>query len=136
MALASNGGVATASTFYSSGYSPSATINGDRKGTNWGMARPGTTLPGAAIPDWLQVDFAGTKTIDEIDVFTLQDNYLGPVEPTDSQTFTSYGLTDFDVQYWTGSAWATVPGGSDHRQQQGLDEDQLHGRSHYKDQGL
>lgn len=24
----------------------------------------------------------------------------------------SYALTNFEVQYWTGSAWATVPGGS------------------------
>ena len=27
-------------------------------------------------------------------------------------TFSQYGITDFDVQYWTGSAWAAVPGGS------------------------
>ena len=58
------------------------------------------------------MDFAGTKTIDEIDVFTVQDNYASPTEPTDTQTFTNYGITDFDVQYWTGSAWATVPGGA------------------------
>jgi hypothetical protein len=28
------------------------------------------------------------------------------------QTFTSFGATAFEVQYWTGSAWAIVPGGS------------------------
>jgi len=27
-------------------------------------------------------------------------------------TFTQFGLQDFDVQFWTGSAWQTVPGGS------------------------
>jgi hypothetical protein len=27
-------------------------------------------------------------------------------------TFSLYGLTSFDVQYWTGSTWATVPGGA------------------------
>src|ERR1700741_2063300 len=26
-------------------------------------------------------------------------------------TFSLYGVTDFQVQYWTGSAWVTVPGG-------------------------
>ena len=26
--------------------------------------------------------------------------------------FTAYGITNFDVLYWTGSAWAAVPGGS------------------------
>jgi hypothetical protein len=27
-------------------------------------------------------------------------------------TFTSYGLTSFEVQYWTGSAWVDIPGGA------------------------
>jgi hypothetical protein len=27
-------------------------------------------------------------------------------------TFSLYGIRDFQMQYWTGSAWATVPGGS------------------------
>ncbi len=52
------------------------------------------------------------QTIDEIDVFTVQDNYPAPSEPTPSMTFTQYGLQDFVVQYWTGSAWEPVPGGS------------------------
>jgi hypothetical protein len=27
-------------------------------------------------------------------------------------TFSLYGLRNFEVQYWTGSAWAPVPGGT------------------------
>src|SRR5437870_9589598 len=27
-------------------------------------------------------------------------------------TFTLYGVTDFEVQYWTGSTWTDVPGGN------------------------
>ena len=27
-------------------------------------------------------------------------------------TFTQYGITQFDVQYWDGAAWVTVPGGA------------------------
>ena len=27
-------------------------------------------------------------------------------------TFTMYGLSGYEVQYWTGSSWVTVPGGS------------------------
>ncbi len=27
-------------------------------------------------------------------------------------TFTKFGITDFDVQYWDGTRWTTVPGGS------------------------
>ena len=52
------------------------------------------------------------RSIEEIDVFTVQDNYGSPVEPTVSLGFTKYGLQDFVVEYWTGTAWAPVPGGS------------------------
>src|SRR5207253_8159728 len=62
-------------------------------------------------PDWVQVDFSGAKTIGEIDVFTLQDNTQN-LEPTDTMTFSQYGITVFDAQYWDGSNWVTVPGGS------------------------
>jgi RHS repeat-associated protein len=67
---------------------------------------------GVADQQWLEVDFGTNKTINEIDVFTLQDNWAGPSEPTESMTFTQWGLTGYDVQYWDGSNWITVPGGS------------------------
>jgi hypothetical protein len=113
VALASVGGVATASSTTppdgSGTFFPSVTIDGDRKGLNTSFWRDGT---GDTYPDWLQVDFAGSKTIHEIDVVTLQDNYTNPVEPTPSMTFNQYGVTAFDVQYWNGSSWVTIPGGS------------------------
>jgi hypothetical protein len=65
-----------------------------------------------SILDWLQVDFAGNKTINEIDVYTLQDNYTNPTDPTPSLAFSFFGITAFDAQYWNGSTWVTVPGGS------------------------
>ena len=42
----------------------------------------------------------------------MQDNYTAPVEPTATMTFGSWGLRNFEVQYWTGTAWeieAPVP---------------------------
>ena len=33
----------------------------------------------------------------------MQDNYSNPIEPTDTSTFSIYGLTDFTVQGWNGS---------------------------------
>src|SRR6185369_16145591 len=44
--------------------------------------------------------------------FSLHDNYTVENTPTETQTFTLYGLLAFDVQYWNGSSWVTVPGGS------------------------
>jgi hypothetical protein len=116
VALASKGSVAFASstTLESEGmgiFPATNTINGERSGANWGSTggwRDGTDT----YPDWLEVDFPGNKTVDEIDLFSLQDNYTAPVEPTEAMTFTYYGITDFDVQYWNGAQWLNVPGGS------------------------
>lgn len=115
-ALESQGAVATASTTLDLGRLPRAAINGDRRGLHYPTApTTGSAWHDAtpdAFPDWLEVAFPAAETIDEIDVFSLQDNFNDPVEPTEAMTFTQFGLQDFDVQYWTGSAWQTVPGGS------------------------
>ncbi|MGH9931365.1 MAG: RHS repeat-associated core domain-containing protein, partial [Pyrinomonadaceae bacterium] len=113
VALAANGAVASASSIYNSSYPANATNNGDRKGLNWGNGGGWNDAePNYSFPDWVQVDFNGSKSISEIDVFTIQDNYPSPAEPTETMTFSTYGLTGYDVQYWNGSAWVTVPGGS------------------------
>ena len=114
MALASNGATVTASSTlvnppYS--YPVSAVTNGDRKGLNAGMGGNWASST-ATFPQWVEVAFNGSKTINEVDVFSLQDNYANPIEPTEATTFSLYGLTGFQVQYWNGSAWVTVPGGS------------------------
>ena len=120
MALAANGGVASASSTFGGGYAPSGAINGDRTGTFWGSGGGWNDATPNAFPDWLEVDFNGTKTIDEVDVFSVQDNYQAPSTPTPTMTFSLYGLTDFQVQYWTGAAWVTVPGGTVEREQPGV----------------
>ena len=62
----------------------------------------------AQFPDWLQIDFAGSQTIDRVVVYTLQDNYTSPAEPTDSMTFSQWGIRDFTVQGWNGNSWFTL----------------------------
>jgi hypothetical protein len=112
VALASNGGLATASSTYTANYPPAGAINGDRKGMNWGAGGGWNDGTPNASPDWIEVDFNGSKAIDEVDVFSMQDNYSAPVEPTPTLTFTSWGLRAFEVQYWTGTAWVDVPNGA------------------------
>lgn len=115
-ALESQGAVATASSTLDLGRLPRAAINDDRRGLHYptgpttGSAWSDATMD--AFPDWLEVAFPAARTIDEVNVFSLQDDFNNPVEPTQTLTFTQFGLQDFDVQYWTGSAWQTVPGGS------------------------
>lgn len=113
VALASNGGVASASSQVNANFPVASIINGDRRGLNWGAGGGGQgggwndgTLN--AWPDWVQVVFAGPRTIDHVVVYTLQDAYNAPVEPTDTMTFAQYGVTAFNVQVWNGTAWVTV----------------------------
>nr|MBA2689603.1 hypothetical protein [Burkholderiales bacterium] len=112
VALAGNGGTASASSFAGSAYAPSGAINGERRGVNFGAGGGWNDNTLGVSPDWLQIDFNGVKSISEIDVFTLQDDYTNPQEPTEAMTFSLYGIVDFEVQYWNGSSWITVPGGS------------------------
>jgi F5/8 type C domain-containing protein len=112
VALSANGGVASASSAHTCcGFSVGGAINGNVRGP-WGNGEGWNDATENVLPDWFQVDFAGTKTIDEIDVFSLHDNYTEPNTPTETQTFSLYGLVNFEVQYWNGTAWVTIPGGS------------------------
>ncbi|HEX8422145.1 MAG TPA: discoidin domain-containing protein, partial [Pyrinomonadaceae bacterium] len=113
VALDSNGGVATASSQLNGNFPVAAAINGDRSHLYLPDGRYNMWHgAGTAKPDWLQVEFNGAKTIDEIVIVSQQDNYTNPVEPTEATTFANHGLRNFDVQYWNGSAWVTVAGGN------------------------
>ena len=85
-----------------------AVNNNERAGVNWGNGGGWNDATSDAYPDWVQINFNGSKSIDRVVVYTLQDNYANPIEPTDSLTFTQYGITDFTVQGWNGSAWVTL----------------------------
>ncbi len=108
VALASNGGAATASSYYNSGYAPGAAINGDRSGANWGATGGWNSAYWYNFPEWLQVNFNGPKSITQVVVYSVQDTYWAPVEPTDTMTFNNYGTVDFSIQGWDGSSWATL----------------------------
>ena len=110
-ALTANGATATASSILNSNFPASAVINGDRKGLNWGNGGGWADSSSSTFPDWVQIDFGSSRTIDEIDVFTIQDNYTSPVQPTESMTFTIFGMTGYNVQYWNGSGWTAISEG-------------------------
>ncbi len=112
VALAANGGVATASSAHTCcGFSTTGAINGNFRGP-WSNGEGWNDATENVVPDWIQVDFNGSKTIDEINVFSLHDNYTQENNPTQTQTFSLYGLLSFNVQYWNGSTWVTIPGGT------------------------
>jgi hypothetical protein len=94
------------------GYSPAAANNGDRRGLNWKSYGGWSDATAENFPDWLQINFKSWHEIGQIDVFTLQDSYANPVEPTRSLTFRDWGITAFRVQYWDTRSWIDVPGGN------------------------
>ena len=112
VALQTNGGIATASSAYSPNHPASGVNDGVLNGKKLGSGGVWTDATYLQYPDWVQVAFSGVKTINRIDVITLPDDIAAGTDPTPDKTFSLYGITSFDVQYWTGSAWATVPGGS------------------------
>src|SRR6185312_5623527 len=107
MALVSNGGVATAQNYTQDGYYPGQDFHFQPL-----YANDGTRYMGAngdrywrdehGLPTWIEVAFSGPKTIDEIDVFTCRDDYATQTDPSATQTFSNYGTTSFQVQYWNG----------------------------------
>jgi hypothetical protein len=113
-AAAASGATAASSSTQNAGTAALAAINGDRLGLHWG-SDPATgsgwhDATANAYPDWLEVAFAGPRTISEVDVYSVQDNYASPSAPTPETAFGLYGVTDFEVQYWDGAAWAAIPG--------------------------
>ena len=108
LALPVEGAVVSVSTMYElNGRTPSAVINGDLRAVEWHDA----TQDG--YPGWLEITFAGQKTISEVDVFSVQDNLAAVAEQFDETVpFTQHGMQDLDIQYWTGTDWQSVPGGA------------------------
>jgi len=113
VALAANGSTVIASSTANSNFAATSAINGDRTGNNWGNGTGGWNDGTRGVyPDSLEVDFPASKAIDEISVFTLQNNWTTAGQPDLTTPATGEGILDFDVQYWNGSAWVTVPNGS------------------------
>lgn len=105
VALSSAGATASASTTLVAGYDPPTTIDGNKRASSWWADNTSN-----AYPDWLEIQFSGSKTISEVDVIGVQQDYTNPSEPTLQMT-SRFALTSFKVQYWTGTSWLTVPGG-------------------------
>lgn len=111
VAAASNGGTATASSTLDN-YTPSAVIDGDRRGLNLTAGGGWRDDTAGVFPDWIQVEFASVSSVDEVSVITQQDSWWNPAEPTETLNFFNNGITAYEVQSWNGNTWTTIPGAS------------------------
>ena len=108
VALAANGGVASASSTLAANYPVAAVNDGDVIGKGWGDGGGWADATPGIFPDWIEIDFNGTKTISSVVVYSLQDDYGIAGAPSDTTRANAYGISDFDVQAWNGSAWVTL----------------------------
>ena len=108
VALASAGALASASSSFNALHPVASVIDNDRAGLNAGNGGVWADATPDAWPDSVQINFNGSKTIDQVVVYSLQDNYTQPMEPTDSQTFSLYGIKDFTVEGRSGGTWVTL----------------------------
>jgi hypothetical protein len=112
VALAANGSTAVASSSYNANFPAAGVIDGEHNGNNWASGGGWNDSTRDVYPDNVQVNFSASQTINAIDVYTLKNDPNSGSTVNDATTFTSYGNTSFNVQYWTGSAWLDVPGGA------------------------
>jgi len=112
-ALTALGAVPSASsTFTDRNYSVTSAFDGEVAGANWEQGGGWNDSTRGLWPDNLDITFGGgAKTISEIRVYTLQNNFSSPVTPDQNTDASTYGILDFQVQTWNGVAWMTVPGG-------------------------
>jgi hypothetical protein len=112
VALASAGATVSPSSQFSGSFPAGSAIDGEHDGNQWGAGGGWNDATADSFPDSLQVNFNGPKTITEIDVYTLKDDFNSGSLVNEGTTFSLYGLTSFNVQYWNGSAFVDVPGGA------------------------
>ncbi len=100
VALASSGATATASSELDAAHAASGLINGVTSSDRWGTDGGGwqdNTL--GVFPDYVDIDFGAVKTIDRIDLYTINSATLPPE---------TYGVRDFNLKYWNGTDWALL----------------------------
>ena len=121
---------------YGVNYPASGAINGDHKGLLWGAGGAWSDGTQNASPDWLEVRFPGLKLIEEVSVYSMQDNYTAPIEPTPTMTFGYFGLRAFEIQYWDGAQLAAGAWRRGGEQQPGVAQVRVHAAHHDQDSCL
>ena len=104
-ALASSGGVASASSSSAYFAPPSALNDGERAGS--ALGRSGNVwqnFADAGGPVWAQIALPAVRAIDAVVVYSQQTLFLAPVEPY-ADMRTRRGMASFNVEAWIDGAW-------------------------------
>ena len=112
-------------------YPVSAVNNNERAGYELGQRRRLERCHRQRLSRHRAIVFNGSKTINRVVVYTVAGQLPGPVEPTDTMTFSLYGITAFTVQGRQGTKWVTLA--SVTRQQPGQAHRHLRALHHQSD---
>ncbi len=93
-------------------YAPASVVNGDTTGNRWEHDGGWSSATTDGSDTWLELDFGQPQSISQVEIYMLQNQYATCAAPDLTTTATSYGLRNFQVQYWTGESWELLPGGS------------------------
>lgn len=108
------GGAVTVSSSVSAAYPASSIVDGDRMAKSWGSGEHGGGgWAGAygSFPQTVDIVFkGGAQSISSVTCYTVQDDFLHPVEPSDTMTFNDYGNTAWTIAAGDGTILATVSG--------------------------
>jgi hypothetical protein len=107
VALATNGSIADASSFYSTSFLPEAAINGD-KGESISYGRVDSMWMASAVPEWLSVTFPEESWIGRMDLISMRDDYNVLRDPTLEDQVSLYGLKDFELYYYENGDWVLL----------------------------
>ena len=133
-ARSSNGGVATASSTLGAELSGVRRDQRRSQGPATGAAAAaGTTArrtPGRTGSRWRS---PGLKLIEEVNVFSMQDNYTAPIEPTPTMTFRCSGLRALRSAVLGRRGVAARAGRRGHEQQPGVAQSRVRADRHDED---
>lgn len=109
VARTSEGSSVIASSFYDVNGRPEQALDGTRHTNNaWDTPAQSTWRSNTASNENIEVNFNQTRKIQEINVITLDDSVNYNSDPNITDTFTLYGITDFNLEYYDGASWTRL----------------------------
>lgn len=103
VALAANGGVASASSSFSGAF-PAAGLNNGQVTTGWGSGGGWSSAIGS--PQWAQVDFDKPYKILRVQIHSYGSTSNTP----ESSTMSGSAIVAFTASAWDGAQWVELPG--------------------------
>lgn len=106
VASADNGATITTSSQYSEMYPATSLIDGRTTSDDWGNGGGWMDNTAGAYPDWVEISFNGRKTIDSLNIYTLN---------RDDMKADTYGVRDLSFEYWdeATSSWKPLKSAAD-----------------------